>query len=100
MGATRDIAEFAVKTRFEDLPAEVVHEAKRDIINVLAVSLYSARDPSLQYLLSMFNEEGSRPRATWRTTTTRTSPPSSIPPRRRCRPPSPSPRTAALPAAT
>jgi 2-methylcitrate dehydratase PrpD len=64
MGATRDIAEFAVKTRFEDLPAEVVHEAKRDIINVLAVSLYSARDPSLQYLLSMFNEEGSRPRAT------------------------------------
>ena len=64
MGATRDIAEFAVKTRFEDLPAEVVHEAKRDIINVLAVSLYSARDPSLQYLLSMFNDEGSRPRAT------------------------------------
>jgi 2-methylcitrate dehydratase PrpD len=55
---------LAVKTRFEDLPAEVVHEAKRDIINVLAVSLYSARDPSLQYLLAMFNEEGSRPRAT------------------------------------
>lgn len=64
MGATRDIAEFSVKTSYEDLPAEVVHEAKRDIINVLAVGLYSARDPSLQYLLSMFNEEGSRPRAT------------------------------------
>jgi 2-methylcitrate dehydratase PrpD len=64
MGATRDIAEFAVNTRFEDLPDEVVHEAKRDIINILAVSLYSARDPSLQYLISMFNEEGSRPRAT------------------------------------
>jgi 2-methylcitrate dehydratase PrpD len=64
MGATRDIAEFAVKTRFEDLPEAVVREAKRDIINVLAVSLYSARDPSLQYLLAMFDEEGSRPRAT------------------------------------
>jgi 2-methylcitrate dehydratase PrpD len=64
LGATRDIAEFAVNTRYEDLPADVVHEAKRDIINVLAVSLYSARDPSLQYLISMFNEEGSRPRAT------------------------------------
>jgi 2-methylcitrate dehydratase PrpD len=64
VGATHDIAEFAVKTRFEDLPGDVVHESKRDIINVLAVGLYSARDPSLQYLLSMFNEEGSRPRAT------------------------------------
>jgi len=64
VGATRDIAEFAVKTHFEDLPGEVVHETKRDIINVLAVSIYSARDLSLQYLLDMFNEEGSRPRAT------------------------------------
>jgi 2-methylcitrate dehydratase PrpD len=64
VGATHDIAEFAVKTQFEDLPAGVVHEAKRDIINVLSVGLYSARDPSLQYLLDMFNEEGSRPRAT------------------------------------
>lgn len=64
MGATHDIAEFAVRTQFEDLPADVVHEAKRDIINVLSTSLYSARDPSLQYLLDMFNEEGSRPRAT------------------------------------
>ena len=73
MGATRDIAEFAVKTQFEDLPGEVVHEAKRDIINVLAVSLYSARDPSLQYLLAMFNEEGSRPRATVWGANTRTS---------------------------
>jgi len=64
VGATHDIAEFAVKTNFEDLPGDVVHEAKRDIINVLAVSLYSARDPSLQYLISMFNDEGARPRAT------------------------------------
>jgi 2-methylcitrate dehydratase PrpD len=64
VGATHDIAEFAVKTNFEDLPAEVVHEAKRDIINVLGVSIYSARDPSLEYLVRMFNEEGARPRAT------------------------------------
>jgi len=64
VGATSDIATFAVKTNFEDLPGDVVHEAKRDIINVLGVSLYTSRDPSLQYLLSMFNEEGSRPRAT------------------------------------
>jgi 2-methylcitrate dehydratase PrpD len=63
VGATRDIAEFAVETRFEDLPAAVVHEAVRDIINILAVSLYSARDSSLQILLSLFKEEGGNPRA-------------------------------------
>jgi len=63
VGATRDIAEFAVQTRYQDLPAAVVHEAKRDIINVLAVGLYSARDPSLQILLSLFSEEGGNPRA-------------------------------------
>jgi 2-methylcitrate dehydratase PrpD len=73
VGATRDIAEFAVRTHYEDLPAGVVHEAKRDIINILAVSLYSARDPSLQYLLDMFNEEGARPRATVWGANTRTS---------------------------
>ncbi len=63
MGATRDIAEFAVRTQYKDLPAAVVHEAKRDIINVLAVGLYSARDPSLQHLISLFKEEGGNPRA-------------------------------------
>jgi 2-methylcitrate dehydratase PrpD len=63
VGATRDIAEFSVQTRYEDLPSAVVHEAKRDIINVLGVSLYSARDPSLQYLIDLFKEEGGNPRA-------------------------------------
>jgi 2-methylcitrate dehydratase PrpD len=63
VGATRDIAEFAMQTRFQDLPAAVIHEAKRDIINVLAVSLYSALDPSLQILQSLFSEEGGNPRA-------------------------------------
>lgn len=64
MGATRDLAEWAVRTRYEDLPAEVVHEVNRDIINVLGVALYSARDPSLSILLRMFEEEGGKPRAT------------------------------------
>jgi 2-methylcitrate dehydratase PrpD len=63
LGTTRDLAEWAVKTRFEDLPDNVVHEAKRDIINVLAVSIYSARDPSLRILLDYFEEEGGNGRA-------------------------------------
>jgi 2-methylcitrate dehydratase PrpD len=63
MGATRDIAEFVARTGYADLPAAVVHEAKRDIINVLGVSLYSACDPSLQALTGMFDEEGGNERA-------------------------------------
>jgi 2-methylcitrate dehydratase PrpD len=64
LSVTRDLAEFAVDTRFQDLPDDVVREAKRDIINVLGVALYSARDPSLKHLLGMFAEEGGNPRAT------------------------------------
>jgi 2-methylcitrate dehydratase PrpD len=63
VGTTRDLAEFAYKTSFADLPAAVVHETKRDIINVLGVSLYSARDPSLQAMFSMFEAEGGNGRA-------------------------------------
>ena len=36
MGATNDIAAFAVKTNFEDLPGDVVHEAKREWASVVA----------------------------------------------------------------
>jgi 2-methylcitrate dehydratase PrpD len=73
LSVTRDLAEFAVGTNFQALPESVVHEAKRDIINVLGVALYSARDPSLKHLLGMFAEEGGNPRATIWGTDTRTT---------------------------
>lgn len=63
MGSTRDLATFTVNTRFEDLPARVVHEAKRDIINLIGVALYAAVDPSLKILTDMFEAEGANPRA-------------------------------------
>lgn len=63
MGTTRELAEFAHKTSFADLPGEVVHETKRDIINVIGVSIYSAVDPSLQALFAMFDAEGGNARA-------------------------------------
>src|SRR5690606_24005247 len=63
VGTTREIAEFVTGTTFESLPASVVHEAKRDIINVLGVALYSARDESLGILVSMFDAEGGKERA-------------------------------------
>jgi len=64
VGVTRELAEFAAGARYEDLPEAVVHEAKRDIINVLGVALYASRDPSLTILLKHFEAEGGRPRAT------------------------------------
>jgi 2-methylcitrate dehydratase PrpD len=63
LDTTRELAEFIAETTYKSLPLAVVHEAKRDIINVMAVSLYSACDPSLQKLLAVFDAEGGHPRA-------------------------------------
>ena len=63
MGATEDVARFAVDTSAADLPATVIHAAKRDVINVLATAIYSARDPSLQIVLDVLAAEGGRERA-------------------------------------
>jgi 2-methylcitrate dehydratase PrpD len=73
MGATRDLAEFVVKTKAADIPAEVMHDALRDAINVIGVSVYSANDPSLKILTDLFEAEGSRPRASIWATGIRTS---------------------------
>lgn len=63
MGTTQELAQWAVETRAEDIPAEILHEAKRDAINVIGVSVYSAKDPSLKHFLDLFEAEGSNPRA-------------------------------------
>jgi 2-methylcitrate dehydratase PrpD len=63
MSTTRELAEFAISTRFEDLPERVIHEAKRDVINLMGVALYSSVDPSLKILTDMFEAEGANPRA-------------------------------------
>ena len=61
MGVNRDLAEFVVKTSYNDMPDEILHEAKRDAINVIGVAVYSAKDPSLKHLLDMFEAEGGKP---------------------------------------
>jgi 2-methylcitrate dehydratase PrpD len=73
LGATRELADFVAGSSYGDLPDAVVHEAKRDIINVLGVSLYSSRDPSLQALTGMFEAEGGKERASVWGTGSRTS---------------------------
>jgi 2-methylcitrate dehydratase PrpD len=73
VGVTRDLAGFVLDTSYNSLPAEVVKEAKRDVINVLGVAIYASKDPSLSLLLGLFADEGGRERAAIWGTTTRTT---------------------------
>lgn len=50
MGPTARLAEFIVRTPTEALPPHVTHEAKRTLINVLAVALAASADPSVDAL--------------------------------------------------
>jgi len=63
MPATQDLARYVAETFAADIPEKVIHEAKRDIINLLGTAIYSARDPSLKILLDVFAAEGGHERA-------------------------------------
>ena len=64
MGATETIARFALSMRPTTVPAPILHEGKRCIINYLAVALYASADPSMKILTGLFEEEGGNPQAT------------------------------------
>src|SRR6478736_1621091 len=42
---TRELAEFAVKLRYEDLPPEVINDAKRCILDSLGCGVFGAKTP-------------------------------------------------------
>jgi 2-methylcitrate dehydratase PrpD len=44
---SKAIAEFVVRTRWEDIPQAVRHEAKRSLVNFFACALAGCRDPAL-----------------------------------------------------
>ena len=58
MGATETLARFILNTPAEAIPAPILHEGKRCIINYMAVALYASADPSLAILTGLFEEEG------------------------------------------
>ena len=64
MGATEEISRFIVEWPTERIPEEILHYGKRCLTNYLSVALYASRDPSLDILLSYFQEEGGNPRGT------------------------------------
>ena len=59
MGTTGDLARYIVETSADQIPEAIIHEGKRCLINFLSVALYSSRDPSLDILLDVFQQEGS-----------------------------------------
>lgn len=64
MGATETLARFILNTPIEAIPAPILHEGKRCIINYMAVALYASADPSMGILTSVFEEEGGSASAT------------------------------------
>ena len=44
---SKALAEFVVRTRWEDIPEAVRHEAKRSLVNFFACALAGCRDPAL-----------------------------------------------------
>ena len=73
MGATETLARFILDTPVEAIPAPILHEGKRCIINYMAVALYASADPSMSILTGLFDEEGGAASATLIGAGTRTS---------------------------
>jgi len=56
MGITRRLAEFVLRTSFDDLPAEVVARSKDMMLNAAAVGLAGAAQPEGQIITSLAQE--------------------------------------------
>jgi 2-methylcitrate dehydratase PrpD len=50
-GVTESLAKLVVDTRWEDLPAQVVHQVKRSLLNFFAVALTGCRDATVETAL-------------------------------------------------
>jgi 2-methylcitrate dehydratase PrpD len=73
-GATRDLASFAAKLRYEDLPAHVVAHAKHCLLDSLGCGLFGATLPWTRMVADMVIEDGAQPKSTIYGQAKRTSP--------------------------
>jgi 2-methylcitrate dehydratase PrpD len=51
-GVTETLAKFVVDTRYDDLPREAVHQAKRSLMNYFAAALTGCRHPTVETALA------------------------------------------------
>ncbi len=63
-GVSREIAEFVAAARFEDLPAAIVHEAKRSLLNIIGTGISGARDETVEIALRALSRFSGRADAT------------------------------------
>lgn len=63
-GATRQLANFIVASRWSDIPTSVRHEAARAVLNWLGCALGGCRDESVDRLLAALREFAGKPQAT------------------------------------
>lgn len=61
--ATQALARFVVQTPAADIPAAVLQQGRRCVINTIAVALHATQDPALRMLLDVIAAEGGHPRA-------------------------------------
>lgn len=71
---TDRLAEFAVSTRFEQLPAEAVTAGKQGFLDNLGVALIGSREQDIQMMLKMVRDGGDKGRGTVVGTRVRVSP--------------------------
>jgi 2-methylcitrate dehydratase PrpD len=55
-GASAALARFAVDLRWDDIPAQVQHEAKRSLLNFFATALAGCNDPAVAIAARVFGE--------------------------------------------
>ncbi|KQR81476.1 MmgE/PrpD family protein [Burkholderia sp. Leaf177] len=53
-GVTRVIADWVSKTSWQDIPPAVRHEAKRSLVNYMAVALAGCHDPAVEKAASLY----------------------------------------------
>ena len=71
--ATKQLAEFAVGLRYDDLPADVVSRIKACVLDALGCCLYGVTLPWTRMLIDLVSEEGGNPQARVPGTALRTS---------------------------
>lgn len=60
MKVTEKLSKFVYETEFKDLPPEVVHEAKRSLVNILGVGIGAANHESVDIILDFAREIGGK----------------------------------------
>lgn len=62
-GVTRTLAEFLVRSRWEDVPDRVRHEAKRSLLNIFGTALGGCRDGATERCLRVLSVFAGKPEA-------------------------------------